>query len=132
MSSCNQFEAARVWCFHIRSGKMDGSLGWLHSRINQHGRLENPPFFNREFGIHLHWLVLNPPTLLLICSLFSRENGYLLLICSSLSTAQFMCGARSWNRNWEKQSLCQTLKPSQRAFEMLPQTCTREKCSLTS
>ena len=29
------------------------------------------------------------PTLLLICSSFSRENGYPLLICSSLSTAQF-------------------------------------------
>ncbi len=28
------------------------------------------------------------PTLLLICSSFSRENGYPLLICSSLSTAQ--------------------------------------------
>ena len=28
------------------------------------------------------------PTLLLICSSFSRENGHSLLICSSLSTAQ--------------------------------------------
>ena len=28
------------------------------------------------------------PTLLLICSSFSRENGHPLLICSSLSTAQ--------------------------------------------
>ena len=28
------------------------------------------------------------PTLLLICSSFSRENGYPFLICSSLSTAQ--------------------------------------------
>ena len=28
------------------------------------------------------------PTQLLICSSFSRENGYLLLICSSLSTSQ--------------------------------------------
>ena len=28
------------------------------------------------------------PTLLLICSSFSRENGHLFLICSSLSTAQ--------------------------------------------
>ena len=34
------------------------------------------------------WLVFNP-TLLLICSSFSRENGHPLLICSSLSTAQF-------------------------------------------
>ena len=32
------------------------------------------------------------PTLLLICSSFSRENGHPLLICSSLSTAQiFSC-----------------------------------------
>ncbi len=29
------------------------------------------------------------PTLLLICSSFSRENGHIFLICSSLSTAQF-------------------------------------------
>ncbi len=29
------------------------------------------------------------PTLLLICSSFSRENGHSLLICSSLSTAQY-------------------------------------------
>ena len=28
------------------------------------------------------------PTLLLICSSFSRENGHIFLICSSLSTAQ--------------------------------------------
>ena len=30
------------------------------------------------------------PTLLLICSSFSRENGHIFLICSSLSTAQFI------------------------------------------
>ena len=30
------------------------------------------------------------PTLLLICSSFSRENGYPLLVCSSLSTAQMI------------------------------------------
>ena len=29
-------------------------------------------------------------TLLLICSSFSRENGHLFLICSSLSTAQYI------------------------------------------
>ena len=31
------------------------------------------------------------PTQLLICSSFSRENGHLLLICSSLSTSQLNC-----------------------------------------
>lgn len=35
------------------------------------------------------WLVLNPqPITVLICSLFGRENGHVLLMCSSLSTAQ--------------------------------------------
>ena len=29
------------------------------------------------------------PTQLLICSSFSRENGHVLLVCSSLSTSQY-------------------------------------------
>ena len=36
------------------------------------------------------WQVRTTPTQLLICSSFSRENGHLLLICSSLSTSQLM------------------------------------------
>ena len=35
------------------------------------------------------------PTLLLICSSFSRENGHPLLICSSLSTAQKSLGNKN-------------------------------------
>ena len=35
-----------------------------------------------------NWLVLNPHLVATLCSSFSRENGYPLLICSSLSTAQ--------------------------------------------
>ena len=34
------------------------------------------------------WLLLNPHLVATLCSSFSRENGYPLLICSSLSTAQ--------------------------------------------
>ena len=36
------------------------------------------------------WQVLNPHPVATLCSSFSKENGYLLLICSSLSTSQLL------------------------------------------
>ena len=41
------------------------------------------------------WLVLNLHLVATICSSFSRENGHIFLICSSLSTAQLI-----WERNF--------------------------------
>ena len=52
------------------------------------------------------------PTQLLICSSFSRENGHLLLICSSLSTSQlgqekcgFFCGANPSDSTTSRRTL---------------------------
>ncbi len=56
--------------------KINGQLGWKTGM--------GPPC-----SILSGWC--STPTLLLICSSFSRENDYLLLICSSLSTSQFFC-----------------------------------------
>ena len=52
------------------------------TRIPKHHLLHQP----QDDYITAGWC--STPTLLLICSSFSRENGQPLLVCSSLSTAQ--------------------------------------------
>ena len=44
------------------------------------------------------------PTLLLICSSFNRENGHPLLICSSLSVAQFLV-RKTWKQTLRQRNL---------------------------
>ena len=71
------------------------------SRKQKESKSRSYFFFTKHFWIFRDFSFLNypeknkystgwcsTPTLLLICSSFSRENGYPLLICSSLSTPQ--------------------------------------------
>ena len=65
--------------------KITNSLGSSMIPSNQGtrwGAPEKPKVMNSNTGKCL------TPTQLLICSSFSRENGHLLLVCSSLSTSQ--------------------------------------------
>ena len=57
------------------------------------------------------------PTLLLICSSFSRENGHLLLICSSLSTSQKQkTYPKWWFYTLNKQTLYD-INPGEKSFK---------------
>ena len=72
------------------------------TRGNRKGLYRDPFIKMNRFFSHLPSLKLtaslppgwcSTPNQLLICSSFSRENGYPLLICSSLSTAQLKIDA---------------------------------------
>ena len=61
------------------------------SKLNCHKILQNGATMGLQIIVIAFKIKLvgaEPPTLLLICSSFSRKGGYPLLICSSLSTAQ--------------------------------------------
>ena len=82
-------------------------------------RLPDMFFSSTTLGIpkkkheHIIWLVLNPHLVATLCSSFSRENGHPLLICSSLSTAQYI----------NKKTACVSLETHHKPNQKPPPRC---------
>ena len=89
-------------------GTREGLKYWKRCFLAGDLYTPNHPLTRLGFVGKGNWLVRTTPTLLLICSSFSRENGYPLLICSSLSTAQVRYVRYSWPGWWIGTSLLGT------------------------
>ena len=87
-----------------RQNALPQEINTYHIQIRQIS--VNKKHFSYAWGVYPYssdtgWC--STPTLFLICSSFSRENGHPLLICSSLSTAQDMIG--EYKKNTSTSSL---------------------------